>query len=115
MRWMNSAARFWVASLVSSPRISSTSAMSGTGLKKCMPMKRSGCSVAAASAVIEIEEVLVASTASWRMISVGLRHDAPLDVEILGRGLDDEIHGLELCVLGRCRGSGRARPRDRPP
>ena len=66
---MNSAARAWVSSLVSRPRISSTSAMSGTGLKKCMPMKRSARDVAAASAVIEMDEVLVASIASGRMIS----------------------------------------------
>ncbi|MGY3469034.1 hypothetical protein ACVW0I_005905 [Bradyrhizobium sp. LM6.11] len=42
--------------------MSSSSAITGTGLKKCMPMKRSGRSVAAASFVIEIEEVLVASS-----------------------------------------------------
>jgi hypothetical protein len=56
----------------SSPRISSTSAIRGTGLKKCMPMKRSGRAVAAASAVIEIDEVLVARTASRRDDLVGL-------------------------------------------
>ena len=36
----------------------STSAIMGTGLKKCMPMKRSARCVAAASWVIEIDEVL---------------------------------------------------------
>ncbi|MNG07243.1 hypothetical protein D3C84_905330 [compost metagenome] len=47
-------------SLVCRPRISSISAMTGTGLKKCMPMKRSGRPVAAASLVIDIDEVLLA-------------------------------------------------------
>jgi len=63
MRRMKSAAAACVASLVRRPRISSTSAMTGTGLKKCMPMSRSGCDMPAASAVIEIDEVFVASTA----------------------------------------------------
>ena len=42
----------------------STSAIIGTGLKKCMPMNRSGRCVTAASWVIEIDEVLVATMAS---------------------------------------------------
>ena len=51
---------------VAMPRISSTSCITGTGFMKWMPMKRSGRSVAAASRVIEIEEVFVASIASGR-------------------------------------------------
>ena len=46
------------------PRIISTSCITGTGFMKCMPMKRSGRSVAAASRVIEIDEVLEATIAS---------------------------------------------------
>ena len=42
----------------------STSFMSGTGFMKCMPITRSGRPVAAPMAVIEIEEVFVASTVS---------------------------------------------------
>ena len=38
--------------------------MSGTGLKKCMPTHRAGCSKPLAIAVIEIEEVFVAKTHS---------------------------------------------------
>ncbi len=41
----------------------STSAITGTGLKKCIPITRSGLRVAAASRVIEIDEVLVARIA----------------------------------------------------
>ena len=53
-----------VASDVASPRMISTNAMTGTGLKKWTPVKRSGRSVAAASRVIEIDEVLVATSAA---------------------------------------------------
>ena len=40
------------------PRITSTSFIIGTGFMKCMPMNLPGRSVAAASRVIEMEEVL---------------------------------------------------------
>jgi len=53
-----------VASLVCRPRMISTSAIMGTGLKKCMPMKRSAREVAAASLVMEIEEVFDAISTS---------------------------------------------------
>src|SRR5882762_7419047 len=62
-RFANASALAWVSSDVCKPRINSRSAISGTGLKKCMPMKRSGRSVTAASFVIEIDDVLVASSA----------------------------------------------------
>ncbi len=52
-----------VSSEVSRPRITSTSSITGTGLKKCMPITRSGRPVAAPSAVIEIEEVFEARIA----------------------------------------------------
>ena len=44
--------------------ISSTSGISATGLKKCMPSSRSGCSSPSAIAVTESAEVFVASTHS---------------------------------------------------
>ena len=53
-----------VSSLVCRPRMISTSAIIGTGLKKCMPMKRSGRFVAAASLVMLMELVLVATITS---------------------------------------------------
>ncbi len=53
-----------VSSDVSSPRITSTSASTGTGLKKCMPITRSGRPVTAASEVIGIDDVFEASTPS---------------------------------------------------
>ena len=53
-----------VASEVCKPRMISTSAIMGTGLKKCMPMKRSARAVTAASLVMEMDEVLDAMMAS---------------------------------------------------
>ncbi len=53
-----------VSSLVFSPRITSTSSMRSTGLKKCIPTNRSGCGVDSARRVIEIVEVLLARIAS---------------------------------------------------
>ncbi len=50
-----------VSSDVAIPRMTSTSAMTGTGFMKCMPMNRSGRRVAPASRVIEIDEVLEAN------------------------------------------------------
>ena len=44
--------------------------MTGTGFMKCMPMNLPGRSVDAASRVIEIDEVLVAITASGRNLGV---------------------------------------------
>ena len=46
-------------------RTTSTSFISGTGLKKCSPMKRSGRLVAVNSSVIEMEEVFEAKIASF--------------------------------------------------
>ena len=46
-----------VASDVARPRTTSTSFMTGTGLKKCRPAKRSGLFVAAAISVIVSDDV----------------------------------------------------------
>ena len=53
-----------VSSDVASPRTTSTSFMTGTGLKKCIPMTLSGRPVDAAIWVIEMDEVLLARIAS---------------------------------------------------
>jgi hypothetical protein len=65
-RSTNAVAASIVASELCRPRMISTSPITGTGLKKCMPRKRSGCFVAQASRVIEIDEVFVAISASGR-------------------------------------------------
>ena len=49
-----------VSSLVARPRITSTSAITGTGFMKCIPINFSGRDVCAASCVMEIEDVLLA-------------------------------------------------------
>src|SRR5436853_1078 len=49
---------------VCNPDTTSTSFITGTGLKKCMPTMRPGCCKPLARAVIEIEEVLDARTQS---------------------------------------------------
>ena len=59
---------FKASSDVSRPRIISTSLIKTAGLKKCMPTNLSGLSVAAAMAVIEIEEVLEAKSVWWPQI-----------------------------------------------
>ena len=53
----------------------------------------SGRSVAAASRVIEIEDVLVAIIASGRRDGQRLREDLALHLLVLGRRLDDEVAG----------------------
>ena len=52
-----------VSSDVASPRTTSTSFITGTGLKKCIPITLSGRPVEAAIWVIEIDDVLLARTA----------------------------------------------------
>jgi len=59
----------WVASLVCKPRITSTKAMRGGGLKKCIPIKRAGLESKAANLVMDKEEVLVAMMVSLLTIS----------------------------------------------
>ena len=84
-----------VASLVASPRITSTSTITGTGFMKCMPMKFSGRLVCAASCVMEIEEVLLARITPGRRTRVGFFQHAHFQIELLGNRLDDEIGGGE--------------------
>ena len=60
----NARAASWVASLVSRPRMISISPITGTGEKKCRPMKRSGRSVAVASPVMLMLLVLLAKMVS---------------------------------------------------
>ena len=88
-------------SSVAMPRISSTSSMRGTGFMKWMPMNFSGRSVEAASRVIEIDEVLLATIASRLQRRAEIGEDLALDLFLLGRGLDHEI-AVGKAVLG-CR------------
>ena len=66
-----------VSSLVPAPRMTSTSAIIGTGFMKCRPMNLSGRPLAAPSRVIEIEDVFVATIACGpRLLESSLRIDA---------------------------------------
>ena len=62
------------------PATTSTSGMRLTGLKKCMPTKRSGCASDSAMAATESDEVLLASTQSsrtWRSTSASTLRFTP--------------------------------------
>ncbi len=63
MRWPTSRQAAMVSSDVSMVRTISSSFILGTGLKKCMPMQRSGREVHAAISVMEREVVLLAKIA----------------------------------------------------
>ncbi len=96
-----------VGSSVAMPRISSTSCITGTGFMKCMPMKRSGRSVAAASRVIEIDEVLEATIADGFRCGTSCLKISRLTCLALGGGLDDDVAFAEPCH-SRWRSSMRA-------
>ena len=71
--------------------MTSTSFITGTGLKKCMPMTCSGRLVWAASLVIEMDEVFDARmTCAGRRVSSS-REDLALDLEFLSCRFDDEV------------------------
>ncbi|MGY4430111.1 hypothetical protein ACVWWO_002588 [Bradyrhizobium sp. F1.13.1] len=65
-----------------------------------MPMKRSGRSVAAASFVIEIDEVFVASSVRGDSVAQRSFRILTLSFLVLGRRLDDEIAIDELGAVG---------------
>ena len=81
-----------------SPRITSTSGMRGTGLKKCIPQKLSGRFRAVASRVIEMVEVFEVRIGALRQEALDLGQDLLLDRLVLDHGLDDEVHGAEVAV-----------------
>jgi len=75
---------------VAMPRMTSTNCITGAGFIECRPMKRSVLSVDAASLVIEIDEVFVASM----VLGSGRGHNPEtvcVDGFVLGRSFDHEI------------------------
>ena len=66
-----------------------------------MPMKRSGRSVAAASLVIEIDEVLVAMQRARLQRRAEILQDLELQLLVLGRRLDHEVASGQLRLVGR--------------
>ena len=83
-----------------SARTASTSGISGAGLKKCSPRQRSGRALAAAIAVTEMAEVLVASTASLAADAVERREQLTLGADLLGDRLDHELAAGERGEIG---------------
>jgi hypothetical protein len=78
------------------PDTTSTSFISGTGLKKCMPTSRPDAAGPLAMAVTEIDEVLVASTHCGDTIGFELLEQAALEVQVLDDGLDHQAHVAAL-------------------
>ncbi len=71
-------ARAIVSSEVCNPQTSSQSFIFGTGLKKCIPTPRAGSSRQPMISVIDIAEVLVASTASGAAFASAVRNTSCL-------------------------------------
>ena len=93
---------------VSGERTTSTSFMSGTGLKKCRPTKRSARLVVAAISVIDSDEVLEAKIACGGAGGVEGLEDLALGVEVLDHHLDHEVAVAEVLERRSCPSS---RPR----
>ena len=90
-----------VSSEVCGARMTSTSDITGTGLKKCMPITCGGRAVAAARVVIGMEEVFDARMALGGSDLVGDLEDRFLHRDVFDDGLDhelrldDAVHGLD--------------------
>ena len=67
-----------ICGAVCRPDTTSTSFISGTGLKKCMPTRRSGWRRPCAMAVIDMDEVLLANTQSAPTMPSNCSHKARL-------------------------------------
>ena len=81
-------------------RMISTRFCTGAGLKKCRPMTRPGCDVAAEISVTDSDEVLVARMASAPTIPSRARKISCLTGELLDDRLDDEVAVLDVGQLG---------------
>ena len=71
--------------------MTSTSFITGTGLKKCIPITLSGRLVSAASLVMEIDEVFEARMTSGASQPVQIAKNLRLDLKFLGSGFDDKV------------------------
>ena len=85
-----------VSSEVWTARITSTSFSTGTGLKKCMPITRSGRVVAAASDVIGIERRVRREDRVRGQTRVGAAEDVLLHGGVLDDRLDHQVGGDEV-------------------
>ena len=94
--------------VVASPRTTSTSRIRGAGLKKCRPTTRSGRRSAAAIAVTESDDVLVASSVCGPTTSSTVREQLALHRQVLGDRLQDDGAAGERVDVGRRLDAGRA-------
>ena len=90
----------------SMPAMTSSRRMTGGGLKKCIPTTRPGSATAPAIAVIGIDEVFDASTALRRDLAER-REQLALELQALGRRLDDQPGLRQLAQLRRARDGTR--------
>ena len=105
----NPSARPTVSADVSSPTTTSTSFITGTGLKKCSPSTRSRRLVHEASCAIGIDEVFDAMIARSSRSSSRRWKTAPLHRHVLEDRLDDDLGTGEAVELGRRRNPAEQR------
>ena len=103
-----------VSGEVSRPGTTSTSFITGTGLKKCRPTNCAGRLVCAASLVMEIDDVLLAKITSGRAMRFERAEDFGFRLEVLDHRLDDEIRIRER-PRGRSWSSAARAPARAPP
>ena len=87
------------AASVRNPAMTSTSFISGGGLKKCSPAMRSGCAARAATAVTGSDEVFVARMESRGNDAIQLGEGPLLDLDVLDDRLDHEVAVCEPVEL----------------
>ncbi len=87
-----------VASLVFLPRITSTSGICRTGLKKCRPQNRSGCSSPSASCVIGMVDVFEAQDRVVAHQRLEPGEQLLLGFALFDDRLDDHVGVAELDV-----------------
>ena len=95
-----------VTSSLASVRTSSTSGISATGLKKCMPTRRSRMLQAAAHLATESADVLVARTHSGPDDALDRSEDLLLHGELLEHRFEHEVAVLESVPARRARDEG---------
>ena len=95
-------------------RITSTSFMIGTGLKKCSPTKRCGRCVTMAISVIEIEDVLLAKIVLPRADFVKRDVKLLFRRQLLDDRFDDDVASSADLRGSSCRADGRAPRRGQP-
>jgi len=94
-----------VSSEVARPRTTSTSFITGTGLKKCIPITCCGRDVVEASLVMEIEDVFEARITSGRQMRSSSRNNSDLipSFSEAASTMKSQLASLERSVVGAIR------------